>query len=137
MNLWKALALVMICLLAVSVGLRFTDIDEHGFSLNEEQKLFAINAAQNGLKDEMGSNNYNVTIQERRRMIPTANGDKRVVRVVLTQGNTTLTALVDMDTGSIVEKSRVEHSGWMTEVQSQNPKSWAHERLFNRWYNGN
>ncbi len=132
MNLWKALALVMICLLAVAVGFRFTDIDEHGFSLNEKQKLFAIDAAQNGLKDEMGSNNYNVTFQEHGRMIPTANGDKRVVRVVLTQENTTLTAIVDMDTGSIVEKSWLEHSGWMTGGQSQNPKSWGHERLFNR-----
>ncbi len=97
MNLWKALALVMICLL-----------------------------------DEMESNNYDVTVQERGRMIPTANGDKRVVRVVLTQGNTTLTALVDMDTGRVVEKTKVEHSGWMTGYQNQNPKLWGHERLFNR-----
>ncbi len=132
MNLWKALALVMISLLAVAVGLRLTDIDEHGFSLDEKQKLFAINAAQNGLKDEMRSNNYNVTVQEHGRMIPTANGDKKVVRVVLAQGNTTLTALVDMDTGSIVEKSWVEHSGWMTGYQNQSPKLWGHERLFNR-----
>ncbi len=84
------------------------------------------------LLDEMESNNYDVTVQERGRMIPTANGDKRVVRVVLTQGNTTLTALVDMDIGSVVEKGRVEHSGWMTGYQNQNPKSWGHERLFNR-----
>lgn len=133
MNLWKALALVMICLLAVAVGLRLADIDEHGFSLNENQKIFAINAAQNGLKDEVGSSNsYNVTVQERGRIIPTANGDKKVVRVVLSQGNTTLTALVDMDTGSVVEKSRLESSGWMTEYRGQKPKFWSHQRLFDR-----
>ncbi len=132
MNLWKALALVMICLLAVAVGLRFIYVEGHGFPLNEKQKTFAINAAQNGLKDEMGGNNYNVTVQERGRIIPTANGDKKVVRVVLTQGNTTLTALVDMDTGSVVEKSRVESSGWMMEYRDQKPRFWSHQRLFDR-----
>ncbi len=132
MNLWKALALAMICLLAVAVGLRFIYVEEHEFPLNEQQKTFAINSAQNGLKDEIGSNNYNVTIQERGRIIPTVNGDKKVVRVVLSQGNVTLTALVDMDTGGVVEKSRVEHSGWMTEYQDQKPRFWSHQRLFDR-----
>jgi hypothetical protein len=132
MNLWKALALAMICLLAVAVGLRFIYVEEHEFPLNEQQKTFAINSAQNGLKDEIGSNNYNVTVQERGRIIPTANGDKKVVRVVLSQGNVTLTALVDMDTGGVVEKSRVEHSGWMTEYQDQKPRFWSHQRLFDR-----
>ncbi len=126
------MALVMICLLAVAVGLRFADIEEHGFTLNEKQKTFAINAAQNGLKDEMGSNNYNVTIQEHGRVISTANGDKKVVRVVLTQGNVILTALVDMDTGNVVEKSRVESSGWMIEYRNQKPRFWSHQGLFDR-----
>ena len=132
MNFWKALALAMICLLAVAVGLRFIYVEEHGFQLNEQQKTFAINAAQDGLKDEIGGSNYNVTVQERGRIIPTAKGDKKVVRVVLSQGNVTLTALFDMDTGSIVEKSRVEHSGWMTEYRSQKPRFWSHQRLFDR-----
>ncbi len=132
MNLWKALALVMICLLAVAVGLRLIYAEEHGFLLNEQQKAFAINAARDGLKDEIQGNNYNVTVQERGRIIPTANGDKKVVRVVLSQGNVTLTALVDMDTGSIVEKSRVEHSGWMTEYRDQKPRFWSHQHLFDR-----
>ncbi len=132
MNPWKALALLMICLLAIAVGLRFADVEEHGFQLNENQKIFAINAAQNGLKDEIQGNNYNVTIQERGRIIPTTNGDKKVVRVVLAQGNTTLTALVDMDTGNVVEKSRVESSGWMVEYGDQKPRFWSHQRLFER-----
>ncbi len=132
MNLWKALALVMICLLAVAVGLRFIYAEEHGFPLNEQQKTFAINAAQNGLKDEIGGNNYNVTVQDHGRIIPTANGDKKVVHVILTQGNTTLTALVDMDTGSVVEKSQVESSGWMVEYRNQKPRFWSHQRLFDR-----
>jgi ssDNA-binding replication factor A large subunit len=132
MNLWKALALVMICLLAIAVGLRFADIEEHGFTLNEKQKTFAINAAQNGLKDEIQGNNYNVTVQERGRTISTANGDKKVVRVVLSQGNVTLTALVDMDTGNVVEKSRVESRGWMVEYRNQKPRFWSHQRLFDR-----
>ena len=126
------MALVMICLLAIAVGLRFADTEGHGFTLNEKQKTFAINAAQNGLKDEIQGNNYNVTIQEHGRIIPTTNGDKKVVRVVLRQGNVTLTALVDMDTGSVVEKSRVEHSGWMTEYRNQEPRFWSHQRLFDR-----
>lgn len=132
MNPWKVLALVMITLLVIVIGIRFTSIEAHAFQLDEKQKIFAINAAQNGLKDEMGTNNYNVTVQDHGRMIPTANGDKKVVRVVLTQGNITLTALVDMDTGDVVEKSRMESSGWMTEYQNQKPKRWGHQRLFNR-----
>jgi hypothetical protein len=132
MNHWKALALVMIALLIVAVGLRLTYGEAHAFQLNESQKFFAINAAQNGLKDEIGGINYNVTVQEHGSIISTAGGDKKVVRVVLTQGNTTLTVLVDMDTGNVVEKSSVEHSGWMTGYQNQEPRIWSHQGLFNR-----
>ncbi len=126
------MALVMICLLAVAVGLRFIYAEEHGFPLNEQQKTFAINAARDGLKDEIQGNNYNVTVQERGRVISTANGDKKVVRVVFSQGNVTLTALVDMDTGRVVEKSRVESSGWMVDYKNQKPRFWSHQRLFDR-----
>ena len=132
MNLWKALALVMICLLAVAVGLRLIYAEEHGFLLNEQQKTFAINAARDGLKDEIQGNNYNVTVQDNGRIISTANGDKKVVRVVLTQGNITLTALVDMDTGRVVEKSRMESSGWMADNRNRDQKLWGHQRLFGR-----
>ena len=132
MNRWKAFALVMIGLLAVSVGLRFTYLEEHSFPIDEEQKLFAINAAKNGLRDEKEINNYNITIQEKGRIIPTANGDKKVVRVILTHENITLTALIDMETGNIVEKSKMESSGWMVEYKNSNSKRWGHQRLFNR-----
>ncbi len=132
MNMWKAFALVMIGLLAVAVGVRFTYMETHIFQLNEEQKTIAINAARNGLRDEMSDKDYNVTVLEHGRIIPTANGDKKVVRVVLTRGNITLTALVDMDTGNVVEKSRMESSGWMTEYPKQDTKLWGHQRLFSR-----
>ncbi len=91
MNVWKALALVMICLLAVAVGLRFTFIEAHAFQLSEEQKIFAINAAKDELRDEIGDSDYNITVQDRGRIMPVADGDKKVVRVVLTRGNITLT----------------------------------------------
>ena len=119
----------MIALLIVAVGLRLTYGEAHAFRLNEGQKFFAINAAQNGLKDEIGGINYNVTVQDHGSIISTADGDKKVVRVVLIQGNITLTALVDMDTGNVVEKSREELSGWMTGYQNQKPKLWGHERF--------
>ena len=124
--------MVMIGLLAVSVGLRFTYLEEHSFPIDEEQKLFAINAAKNGLRDEKEINNYNITIQEKGRIIPTANGDKKVVRVILTHENITLTALIDTETGNIVEKSKMESSGWMVEYKNSNSKRWGHQRLFNR-----
>ena len=132
MNMWKAFALIMIALLIIVAGTRFIYVEAHAFQLNEEQKIFAINAAQSGLRDEIGGNKFNVTVFDHGRTVPTANGDKKIVRVVLTQGNITLTALVDMDTGDVVEKSRVEHSGWMAEYQKQNPKRWGHQRLFNQ-----
>ncbi len=132
MNLWKALALVMIGLLVVAVGLRFTFIEAHAFPLNESQKFFAINAAKNGLKNEIGNDNYNVTVQDHGSIISTTNGDKKVVRVVFTRGNITLTALVDMDTGNVVEKTRIESSGWMTGYRNQNPRRWGSLHLFNR-----
>ncbi len=132
MNLWKALALIMIGVLAVAVGIRFTFVEAHAAPLNDSQKSFAINAAREGLKDEIGNNDYNVTVQEHTSIISTANGDKRVIRVIFTTGNTTLTALVDMDTGNVVEKTRIETTGWMAAYQNQKPKLWVHQRLFNR-----
>ncbi len=135
MNLWKAFALVMIGLLVISVGLRFTYIEAHAFPLNETQKLFAKNAAQSGFRDEIEGDNYNVTVQDHGRIISTSNGDKKVVRVIFTQGNITMTALVDMDSGIVVEKSMVERMGWMTEHimdKSQNIKSRGYQRLFDR-----
>jgi uncharacterized protein YpmS len=135
MNLWKVFALIMISLLIIAVGLKFKYAEAHTFPINESQKLFAKNAAQIGFRDEMGSNNYNVTVQDYGRTISTANGDKKVVRVILTQGNITLTALVDMESGNVVEKSMVERSGWMIEYiihKNQNTKIWGYQRLFDR-----
>ncbi len=132
MNHWKALALVMIGMLAIVIGIRLTFIEAHAAPLNESQRFFAINAARNGLRDEIGNNNYNVTVQNHESIISTADGDKKVVRVVFTRGNTTLTALVDMDTGNVVQKTRMESSGWMTAYQNQKHRLWVHQRLFNR-----
>ncbi len=132
MNFWKALALVMIGVLAVAVGIRFTLAEAHAAPLNDIQKSFAINAAREGLKDDIGDTDYNVTVQEHISIMSTPNGDKKVVRVFFTKGNTTLTALVDMDTGNVVEKTRIETSGWMTSYQNQKPRLWVHQRLFNR-----
>ncbi len=132
MNLWKTFALIMIGLLIIVAGIRFTYVETHVFRLNDEQKLFVMNAAQNGLKNETDGKNYNVSTQDRGWIISTAYGDKKVASVVFTNGNTTLAVLVDMNTGDIVKKSMVEYSGWMREYQSQNSKRWGHQRLFNR-----
>jgi hypothetical protein len=135
MNRWKTFALVMMCLLVVAVGFRFTSLEEHSFSVNEEEKLNAINAVKIGLKDEIGIDNYNITVQDRGRIISTVNGDKKVLHVVLTRENITLTALVDMENENVVEKSKIESSGWMAEYiknKSNNLKGWGHQRLFNR-----
>ncbi len=117
MNPWKTLAVVMIFLLIIAVGIRFINMEGHIFPLNEEQKTFAISSAQDALKNEMGGNNYNITVQDHGRIISTANGDKKVVRVVFTSSNIIITALVDMDTGNVVEINKMEYSGWMTEYQ--------------------
>ncbi len=133
MNRWKIFALIMMGLLAVAVGFRFTYLEGHSFPVNEEEKLFAINVVQNGLKDEIGIDKYNVTVQERGRIISTLNGDRKVLHVVLTRENITLTALVDMETGNIVEKSRIESTGWLAEYiknKNNNSKGWGHQRLF-------
>lgn len=135
MNLWKSLALIMICLLALSVGFRFAFIEEHIFPIDEKEKQFVLDVAKNGLKDEILGNDYNITVQDHGWIISTSNGDKKVVHVVFTRENTTLTALVDMDTGNIVEKSRIETGDWMTEyLRSTNrtSKSWGHQRFFRR-----
>ncbi len=128
MNLWKILALIMIGLLIIAAGLRFAYMETHVFSLNEEEKTLAINAAQNGLKDEIGDGNFNVTVADKGWIISTSAGDKRVVPVVFTSKNITIAVLIDMDTGSLVEKRRVEYTGWMTEYQKSD--RWAHKRLF-------
>ena len=132
MNRWKAFALIMIGLLAIAVGIRFYYMEAHTFIIDDKQKTFAINAAQVGLKDEMGGNNYNVSVEKHGLIISTASGDKKVIRVVFTQENMTLTALVDMDTGNVVEKSKMESSGWMIDYKDQKSKRWGHQRLFDR-----
>ena len=78
MNRWKAFALIMIALLAIAIGLRFTYLEAHTFPIDEEQRSFAINAAQNGLSDEIGNNNYNVSIQDRGGIISTLKGIKEL-----------------------------------------------------------
>ncbi|VVB96623.1 Uncharacterised protein [uncultured archaeon] len=127
MNPWKTLAVVMIFLLIIAVGIRYINTEEHTFSLNEEQKTFAISSAQDALKNEMGGSNYNITVQYHGRIISTANGDKKVVRVVFTSSNIIITALVDMDTGDVVEMNKMEYSGWMTGYQYG--ESLEHKRL--------
>lgn len=135
MNRWKIFALIMIGLLAVAVGFRFAYFEGYSFPVNEEEKLFAINAVQNGMGDENGINNYDITVQDHGRIISTIDGNRKVVRVVLARENITLTALVDMETGNVVEKSRIESIGWMAEYilnKNNNSKGWGHQRLFNR-----
>jgi hypothetical protein len=132
MNLWKLLALVMIGLLVIAIGFRLNFIEGHTFKLNETEKDFAINTAKTALKDEIDGKNYNVTVQDRGRIIPSENGDKRIVRVVFSQGNITLTALVDMSSGNVVEMSRIERSGWMAEYLGQMPKRGGFQHLLDR-----
>jgi hypothetical protein len=127
MNLWKVLAVVMISLLVIAIGLRFIYTEAHAFQLNEEQKSFAENTARDWLKDDIRIDNYNVTIPDRGRIISTQNGDKKVVPVVYSNENITLSVLIDMETGAIVQESKVEYSGWMTEYQGAR---WGHKRLF-------
>ena len=122
----------MLALLIIVAGIRFIYVGSHTFKIDENQKLFAINAARNGLGDEIRGNNYNITVHDRGLILSTASGDKKVVQVILTGGNVTLTALVDMDTGNIVEKNRMESLGWMTEYQGQDVKRMDYLRLFNR-----
>lgn len=128
MNLWKAFALVMIVLLIIVVGIRYAYVETHLVPLNDEQRAFAIDAARAGLKDEIEGIDFNVTAADRGRIMSTVYGEKKVVLVVFTYGNTTLSALVDLDTGGVVRKSRVEYGGWMTDYKI--PGRWGHERLF-------
>jgi len=123
MNRWKAFALVMIGLLAVSVGLRFTYLEEHSFPIDEEQKLFAINAAKNGLRDEKEINNYNITIQEKGRIIPTANGDKKVVRVILTHENITRVEIIPGDDDRGQKKKNGQGSRLASELGKKDRES--------------
>ncbi len=130
MNLWKAFALTMILLLALSVGLRY--MGTGAFQVSEEQKSLAKNAAEKGLKEEMNDRDFNITVLDHGRIIPTPDGEKKVVRVIITQENVTLTALVDIETGDVVEKSKLEYAGWMINYRNQNSGRWGHQRLFDR-----
>ena len=128
MNTWKKFALVMIALLVIVAGIRFAYVETHTFKLDEEQKAFAAKAALNGLSSEIKGTDYNVTASDRGWIISTSSGDRKVVTVVLTYGNITLSALVDMETGDVVRKSKVEYIGWMTEYQY--PERWSHKQFF-------
>jgi len=128
MNTWKKFALLMIALLIIVAGIRFAYVETHTFKLEEEQKAFAEKAAVIGLSSEMESKDHNVSVSDQGWIISTSSGDRKVVPVVLTYGNTTLSALVDMETGDVVRKSKVEYSGWMTEYKY--PQSWSHKQFF-------
>jgi hypothetical protein len=132
MNLWKVLALVMMGLLVVAIGFRLNYMEEHGFQLNETEKAFAIKSAQTALNDEIDGKNYNITVQDHGRIISTVNGNKRIVRVVFSQGNITLSALVDLENGNVVEKSRVERARWRTGNESQDANRAGFQHLFGR-----
>jgi hypothetical protein len=128
MNTWKKFALVMLALLIIVAGIRFAYVETHTFKLDEGQKAFAAKAALDGLSSEIEGNDPNITASDQGWIISTSSGDRKVVPVVLTYGNTTLSALVDMETGDVVRKSKVEYSGWMTEYQY--PERWSHKRFF-------
>ena len=118
----------MIALLVIVAGIRFAYVETHTFKLDEEQKAFAAKAALDGLSSEIEGTDYNVTASDRGWIISTSSGDRKVVPVVLTYGNITLSALVDMETGDVVRKSKVEYIGWMTEYQY--PERWSHKQFF-------
>lgn len=128
MDKWKVFALVMISLLIIAAGIRVVYVETHQFTLNEEQNALVIKAAENGLKDEIGGKDYNITVANSGGVISTSYGEKKVAFVVYTYGNTTISALVDIETGEIVKKSRVEYAGWMTEYKR--PERRAHKWLF-------
>jgi len=128
MNIWKKFALVMIALLIIAAGIRFAYVETHTFKLDEQQKAFVTKAAVVGLSAEIEGKDHNVTASDQGWIISTSTGDRKVVTVVLTYENTTLSALVDMETGDVVRKSKVEYSGWMTGYQY--PERWSHKRFF-------
>ena len=128
MNTWKKFALVMLALLIIVAGIRFAYVETHTFKLDEGQKDFATKAAVSGLSSEIEGNDRNVTTSDQGWIISTSSGDRKVVPVVLTYENSTLSALVDMETGDVVRKSKVEYSGWMTEYKY--PERWSHKRFF-------
>jgi uncharacterized protein YpmS len=128
MNTWKKFALVMLSLLIIVAGIRFAYVETHTFKLNEGQKAFATKATLDGLSSEIVGKDHNVNASDRGWIISTSSGDRKVVPVVLTYENTTFSALVDMETGDVVRKSKVEYSGWMTEYKY--PERWSHKRFF-------
>jgi len=128
MNTWKKFALVMLILLVIVAGIRFAYVETHTFKLDEEQKAFAAKAAVVGLSSEIEGKDHNVTSSDQGWIIFTSSGDRKVVPVVLIYENTTFSALVDMETGEVVRKSKVEYSGWMTEYKY--PERWSHKRFF-------
>ena len=118
----------MIALLVIAAGIRFAYVETHTFKLDEQQKAFAVKAALDVLSAEINGKDHNVTASDQGWIISTSSGDRKVVPVVLTYGNSTLSALVDMETGDVVRKSKVEYSGWMTGYQY--PERWSHKRFF-------
>ncbi len=128
MNLWKKFALVMIVLLVIVAGIRFAYVETHTFKLDEEHKAFAAKAALKVLSSEIEGKDHNIIASDRGWIISTSSGERKVVPVVLTYENTTFSALVDMETGDVVRKSKVEYSGWMTGYQY--PPRWSHKRFF-------
>jgi hypothetical protein len=128
MNLWKKFALLMIAILVIAAGIRFAYVETHTFKLDEQEKVFVTRAALDVLSTEIDVKDNTVTASDQGWIITTSSGDRKVVPVVLTYENSTFSALVDMETGDVVRKSKVEYSGWMTEYKY--PERWSYKRFF-------
>ena len=77
---------------------RFAYIETHTFKLDEEQKAFAAKAALDGLSSIIEGKDHNIAASDQGWIISTSSGDRKVVPVILTYENCTLSALVYMET---------------------------------------
>ncbi|MBI4362176.1 MAG: hypothetical protein HY558_03290 [Euryarchaeota archaeon] len=117
-NIWKIAALVSLLLIAAVFASRAMLLRDHRVATTEDQSRAALAAATAALQPQLpGLGPYNATVGRYVFTMDTPFGPKTAVPVFFTAGNTTLTALVDLSTGEVVQTVEVHSTGWMSDFK--------------------
>ncbi|MEM2924522.1 MAG: hypothetical protein QXQ02_00470 [Halobacteria archaeon] len=129
MGKWRILATLLIAFLILFIAARVLYIESHRISLTQEQREHAENAARLAFKGKLTPEFKSFTLNSGW-YIDTANGTKKIIYVSFASDNSSLSALVDLDTYEIVRISEVYYKGWMEEYNRGRPEYWAHQKFF-------
>ncbi|MEM2924798.1 MAG: hypothetical protein QXJ68_03825 [Methanocellales archaeon] len=125
---WRVLAILLIAFLILFIAARILYIESHRISLTQEQRERAENAARLAFEGKL-TPDFKSYIQNSGWYFDTPSGIKKIVYVSFNTNNSSLGALVDLDTYEVVRISEVYYKGWMEEYNRLRPEYWVHQKF--------